>query len=315
MAHDTLRVRDFIYLDVDRLKSILAQIDKGYIEQQASTRAQAKTGSAGAEAAIPGLVKLGGTGQLVWSQQATETRTLHDHIYAYVEERLKSERLILDLNERLDEASWLDPDARATVASTAYVLVRGRMVFNDLERMRTVLREVNDIVRLVAKVSLPETPQLPEPLNRAQRRQELRSAPRVSGSAQPEVISSDLQELLEKIFHTLMPARYVAKVFPFPSQPEARITASLDQTQWLRESPNGIIYKFGTAPSQQWTLFGQVASIPEPVPDDSGPVWSLGGSLDVALAQVFRGMRELDRMAGSVSYPEIAVTPIAIYRG
>ena len=315
MDDNTLRIRDFIYLDVDRLKSILAQIDRGYLEEQERTRTETRSGTGGAEAAIPGLLKLGGTGQLVWSQQATETRTLHDHIYAYVEERLKSERLILDLNECLDEVSWLDPDARARVASTAYVLVRGRMVFNDLERIRTVLREANEIVRLVAKVSPPETPQLPEPLNRAQRRQELRSAPRASGSAQPEVISPDVQKLLEKFFDTFMPARYVAKVFPFPSQPEARVTASLDQTQWLRESPNSIIYKFGTAPSQQWTLFGQVASIPKPAPDDLGPVWSLGGTLDVALAQVFRVIRELERMAGSVSYPEIAVTPIAIYRG
>ena len=90
-----LSVRDFIYLDVDRLKSIVAQLEGGLLEQTATATGSSKSLEGGAEAGIPGLAKVGGTGQYVWTDQASETRTLHDHIYNYVEGRLREKKQLL----------------------------------------------------------------------------------------------------------------------------------------------------------------------------------------------------------------------------
>src|SRR5439155_12478659 len=138
-----LKIRDFIYLDAERLKSILAQVDESLLEKVDEAESATGSAEASADIQIPLLAKLGGAGSYVATRQVTETRTLHDAIYNFVERRLVEEDALFVLSEELDSAAWLDDSARADVNDIAFVLVRGRPLLNDFAYMKGFLSRFN----------------------------------------------------------------------------------------------------------------------------------------------------------------------------
>jgi hypothetical protein len=71
--------------------------------------------------------------------------------------------------------------------------------------------------------------------------------------------------------------------------------------------------KFGMAPNAEWTMFGQIAAVPEDGPQASPFEMYFSNEIEGALEKIFEAMRGINALL-SVSYPEIAITPIAIYR-
>jgi hypothetical protein len=86
----TTSVRDFIYLDVERLKSALSQMDKGLLETVSKAGSRTKQLGAGAGGGLAAIVGLSGKADFLWTNEQTETRTLHDHIYNLVEDALRT---------------------------------------------------------------------------------------------------------------------------------------------------------------------------------------------------------------------------------
>ena len=82
--------------------------------------------------------------------------------------------------------------------------------------------------------------------------------------------------------------------------------------EYLRDDISSIIYKYSTAPASEWTIFGQVASIPPK--KRNMPQITTGSDIEIALHDLFNAYRDIEVSAQSVVYPEIAITPIAIYR-
>jgi len=74
------------------------------------------------------------------------------------------------------------------------------------------------------------------------------------------------------------------------------------------------LYKYGTSPSSEWTLFAQIASIPEKGYHPFSIDGMTGSEIEVAMQTMFSALREIESTGLSVTYPEISVTPIAIYR-
>ena len=60
-------------------------------------------------------------------------------------------------------------------------------------------------------------------------------------------------------------------------------------------------------------MFCQIASIP-PENRHSETINTTGSEIEKALQNVFDAYRKIENLAQSTNYPEIAVTPIAIYR-
>src|SRR5688572_25790731 len=97
-----MKVRDFIYLDADRLKSIVAQTEEGLLTTISESTRGAKEGSTSAEGSVLSLIKAAGGVKLLWEDQATETRTLHDNIYNRVEQSLTDNDMLIEISEEDD---------------------------------------------------------------------------------------------------------------------------------------------------------------------------------------------------------------------
>ena len=114
------------------------------------------------------------------------------------------------------------------------------------------------------------------------------------------------------IFDLFYQDRVVVKMRPYDGVPDFRLVGNLNK-EFLRDDISSIIHKYGTAPVSKWKTLAQVASIPpEERPKEAKA--TKGAAIELALQNLFDVYREMELLAQSVVYPEIAVTPIAIYR-
>ena len=93
----SLVVRDFIYLDIDRLKSIIAQLEQGLLSSTVQSTSSSKGTDASVEGGLAGFLKGTIGADFLWQKQLTETRTLHDNIYNRVEEILVKNDLLIQI--------------------------------------------------------------------------------------------------------------------------------------------------------------------------------------------------------------------------
>lgn len=306
MAENDLVVRDFIYLDVERLKSILSQVDEGYLEKTDISQTTSGSAKAGAELQIPLLVKAGGTGEYLASNQIAETRTLHDHIYNYVERLLREQNRLFVLHEELDASKWLNDATRADINDTAFVLVTGRPLINDFTHLKSFMADFNKLAGALGRM---ESSGSAVPQSKAAAKNV-----KVAGSVKYQIPDQSIKDL-GLTLHAFVRNNLIVKILPFANDPNARAVTNLDISTALRMSLDSLIFRFGSAPRNPWTLFGQLASVP--LSTDKPYVFGgkLGGALDTSFQGMFDVFRTFEALATSVVYPEIVIVPIALYRG
>ena len=104
-SNSEARIRDFIYLDVEKVKSLLAQMQEGLLTGRSAETGTRKAVEARTGVKLPMLADIGGTGQYIWTNQETETKTLHDHIYNEAESALSGLKRLIRFPEDFDSAS------------------------------------------------------------------------------------------------------------------------------------------------------------------------------------------------------------------
>lgn len=300
----SLKIRDFIYLDIERLKSIIAQIEQGLINISTQLKSNNKEVMAKAEGSLFGLLKAAGGAKYVWENQATETKTLHDNIYNKVENALISNDLLITIPGNIQMESIIDSGFESMASNTSFILAKGKVVINDFIRMRLMLEKFNDLGKFIAQCSVSS---LPINTPKHHKNQALKKA-------QDKItLDKSMIEGFKTFFDLFYKDRVVIKMLPFEDYPDFRLVGNL-KSDFLRENISSIIYKYGKAPISEWTIFAQVASIP---PKDRSKIENKisGTDIEVALQQMFNAFQEVELLAQSeVVYPEIAITPIAIYR-
>jgi len=299
----SLKIRDFIYLDTERLKSIIAQIEQGLINGSSQLKSNNKEITAKAGGSLFGLLKAAGGAKYVLQNQTTETKTLHDNIYNKVETALLSNDLLLTIPGNIQMKSIIDSGFDSMVSDTSFILGKGKVNINDFIRMRLMLEKFNDLGKFIAQCGVSS---LPITTPKHLKNQALKKA------QDKMTLDKSTIDGFKLFFDLFYKDRVVIKMLPFEDYPDFRLVGNL-KTDFLRENISSIIYKYGTAPVSEWTIFAQVASIP---PKGRSKIENkIGGAdIEVALQQMFNAFREVELLAQSVVYPEIAITPIAIYR-
>ena len=294
-------VRDFLYMDVDRLKSVLAQLDQGLLESVSKEAGRSKQLSAAAEGKIASIVGVSGGGEFLWTNEETETRTLHDSIYNLVEEALVKAGVLFSIPGDISLDDVRAGRLQERLGDTDFVLLDGHAVVNDFTAMAQYLSRFNEVARFVARSASGDqaTPQV----QRAKQRQSAEAAPQL-----PKELVNGLSLMLEVFYKD----RIIIKLRPLLDDPMASLVGIL-RPEFLREPIDVLTYKYGPAPTQQWRMLAQVAAIPE---EGETPLATprTGGEIEAAMMVVFESMKELQTKVQQVTYPEIAVTPIAVYR-
>lgn len=344
-----LRIRDFIYLDVERMKSIFSQMEEGLIESQTHEKGNDKKLSA---QIAPGwfldlIAKAEGRGELVLTKKDSQTRTLHDHMYNLIEKKMINE----DKTYYIDETNiqlqklWKKGKLNELISDTSFVLIKGKVMIDDYVRFEEIASNFYEIDNVMNFRGTQSNKSKPKKKNKKHRR------PNVQKGNLPK---KEEIEGLSTIMKHFYKNNLILKINPFPSDIFLRFIADLDK-EFLRNPIESIIFKYGTAPVSDWYVFGQISSI---FPRNSMPnteklsniiklnsfmsnnpnypqdkdklnefieiikelnldpeeiELSKNIGFDFIMEEFFNGLRKVDDVF-SPKFPTITITPIAIYR-
>lgn len=102
-----LLIRDFIYLDIERVRSFVAQTSGG-LPSERTHQAQHQVGGEGqVEGGLPFIAKATGSTDYHYLRSQSETKSLHDHIFEELYHKLQAEKHITDLSPT-DETIWTE---------------------------------------------------------------------------------------------------------------------------------------------------------------------------------------------------------------
>jgi len=298
--------RDFIYMDTERLKSIVAQLNQGLIEATSKTVTDGDKGKVDAGINFLNILKAGSEASFLWENQATESHTMHDYLYNLAESSLKKNNLLTNIPKDFTEDDMLNPTiGKSPLNSTSFVLVKGRTMINDYTYMQRILENFDDILKSIITGEQSANKDFEE-LSQNQRNRKVQE--RINEYNLPKDIKKALLTFLGNFYND----RIVIKNIPFDESPNFRFVGTLNKS-YLRESIENIIFKYGTAPQDEWYMFAQIAAIPE-ISKNEIDISYNHNEIEKGMQIVFDALRDMEKSGLSISFPEIAVTPIAIYR-
>jgi len=284
-------MKDFIYLDIERVRSFVAQLRRG-----APDRLEESTSQRGA-----GGLRAGLTASYEYEKTSAETRSVHHYLYDEFEADIRQEGKLLVVDNSMSTSSW-DSLARR---DGQLVLAHGRVRIVDWERLVGALDAVPKIAKSVgrfAKQTLEEKRKKGE-VTQTEFQRGLREADPLAGH------TADIAEI-GRIVTELYGGTVRVKVYPF-SEDRSRQLVGNSFTQHFQQ-PQGAFFSAGggESPSDWWAL-GLIAGQATPTPTDSPAVADV---LDDQMEALVTAVEAMSRIASGIVLPRIAFSPLAIYR-
>jgi hypothetical protein len=309
------KLRDFLYLDVDRVRSLLAQLERGVVEQVVERLKQSKEGRAGAS--LFQIFDLGGT--LVREKASEQTKTLQDALYLLFEEAASETGLFDSSPSLADEASWLEGTTHRSLREGELIKLTAPTRILDSKHFHERVKRFAEWPRLIASFAAQD--QLATIKNPKQRERKLEE---LAAASLGGPVTLDLIRDIGQFTELFMGGQIVMRQFPCgEAKPDfALVGTLLDRPGFLQEEREALFAKYGAAPAS-WTVVSQVATIPKP--GEGSEELELGDLFDDEADRISRTQFEdmavqLMRLFETVGiaegpvYPSIAVTPIAVFR-
>lgn len=292
--------RDFVYLDIDRIQSIIAQLEKGVLEKVLEGRTKELQGKSGIAAGIlSSFLPLSLEGTFTRKSEIQHSKVLHDYAYTLALEALEKHRLCFEITT--DERNQL-PQTPA-----AFILVKGSATILDYGLIKQLAQNEAFFTSLSS-----QTPQKVLPNSPPQRGRKVSTPNQLTQS----------QGVVNKLWSFAEAAMGDGVQIRMKRSEDLLFVGAIDR-EFLRETTRDFIFKYGGKPQTGWVMLAQIAQITTQTDKRSllkdaqtntqmqlDPFASGTDAINIVLEQV----NLFQELLASVSFPSIAVTPIAIYR-
>lgn len=284
-----------MYLDVERVKSVIAQMDQGLADNFTEIVESQKGGEVGGKAGFFGLGAVEASGNYLTTDNRTVSSTFHDFAYTYMESQLLKD----------DQVSIVRVNSPWQFQPGQFFLMQGQMALDDFEYMTSMAKDFPNLQTQFTKLGLLE--EWKSHTSKQKKDFHRRVAEEVENSGEPGWYFETISSLIRTFYGDQL---YVTGRVGHGASRQ-KVQGPL-LPAWLRDSPEIIRFKYGSKLTGNWCLFGQVAALPV---DESRlpPNGSNSEFLDDAVDVVLDHLRSL-RSALEGSLPKVTVTPIAIYR-
>lgn len=290
MPAESAVIRDFIYIDADRLYSLYSQVFEGvaeHIVESVINSSEATDSQKG-----PLLQGSSVDTQVAEATLRTENKSLYDFMYSRLENRLgtavihASEITINDYREKLSEAFL--------------VKVSGTAEIEDYTRLDTFMQRFNDLATAIGYSQTLELRKAARAMWAQKEEETSKISDRNKRAASEREISREKKQFEEKIQSALQrqglhqeeemlaSLRLFIEIFNpqgfditiVPSENEQAIVyrGVLDK-RWLRVQPDLLRALYGTSVASKWTMVGKVTYLPKPK-DDAIPAETKVGSVE-----------------------------------
>lgn len=321
-------LREFLYVDLPKVRGLLAQLDEGIFESEMVKNTESKTSLGGAK----GLFEH----RRDWGDETTSQKSLGDALFPTLESALESEGALFDLSaELLDPGFWpttlpgaYPAGSLVRITSQGYIF-DSRLVADALSNFATATIGLQNIGSLDA----PASPPLIPPKAKGKRP----AANSVRRATPPEWPQRPLEERIPADFSfstldgkQLQGIVQVARGIYSPGlslgltptdDPRCVVHARLEEGRaFLDSEPDVLFARFGVE-TQQWTIVGTVGHYPtaniESMDSAASFIDDEGDVIRSKFGQYVNYFIKFLAQSGFADLPQrpsFSLVPIAVYR-
>lgn len=331
-------IKDLIYFDYDKAKSISSQLSGGLINE--ITKAIEEEGGLNSDLGFDLKILKGNIGSTDKDKKIrTERIELYHELLNDVERKLHEKNVLKDLNSSLTSSF---NDFLKEVPNYTYIKATGWCSFEDFERFKKIMTNFNDIQRLIYSSALENNPEiiaqkkeiseLKRGLAKANNSKELTKLKAIEKKFDKTIEELSEAQLLEETFvervkvflDTFSPNRLNFRLAPFDLFPEFQILSNLKSEYLVNGDFENVIFTYGSRPNIKLTLFGIITSCPQKndIRVDLNDEFNYyedhelteAVSYDKVFRNVFSTFENFEKFFFVPNYPKIAISPIGIYR-
>jgi len=306
----TDRIRHFIYLDTERVRSYASQIGGGIIESIQKTAETEKQGKGAISGGIPFCGKGEVTGSILFHREATETRSIHHYLFTLFEKAMEKKGILQDMS---DNSGWSSTSTQQGLSVGDFIRIRCPISIFDYQFCGNTLRTLSQIPQVIAEVVARSEVVNGKNSGSHQKSVKVRTdqvLTAMGGTNLPKTIES-VANFLEKMQGNTVSLRAYPEGAEIPY-----VLARLDPERF-QISRESMLFQFGNDIQHGWTLVAAVISIP-PKTTHSAVVPQVK-SENFNLMQLEDVMQNLMNslittgLKFKVAFPAIGVLPLAIY--
>lgn len=279
--------RDILYFNTDKVQSILAQKNEGFIHSffESSNTEHEVEGKVKSNKLLELLLQLPisvqGEYHYTRSNGLQEEKSLHDFALT---------KLINDLSPR--DVSSLSREQLSRGKKRVFVKVKGVFTLYDYEYLAETIKRIKIIGNLLGINSIGDSNEY-----------------------------SDIDNF-EKFIKTAYEGLTAIEI---KNKKGLKFLGAIN-TEFLRETMRNFMYKYGNNPGGEWEMICQITNIPKNRSEDimdfvenlresvDTPNVQKGKEIGSFMNELTKKFSKINDMFSSVSYPDISVEPIAIYR-
>jgi hypothetical protein len=321
-------VRDFIYVDIERLYSLYSQLFEGVADQIIQSYMDEATSKKSQKGSM--LKGEDIENQLAEMSRRTENKFLHDHMYNLLED---------ELSRAIQEPSGVNKDNYRDVLKDAFIVkVNGTAKINDFGRASIFIEKINALAEsfaslviysdeaVAARKTFDELVRsMPNSKEKEQAKKELSKFkdPKTYAKESGWSVDENLIKAMRQILDFGFPDAMQLVVTPLNGSENVDFTGVLDK-RWLRIQPEFLRALYGGEIEWNWTMVGQLTFLPGAKPLTQEDVAKLSSpdistdnivSLKAPLQTVFERLRFFERVSlEGGKRIEVIVSPLAVYR-
>ncbi|MEZ4669557.1 MAG: hypothetical protein R3E39_16760 [Anaerolineae bacterium] len=283
-------IRDFIYLDIERIRSFVAQMSQGLPSERTSETGKEMGGEGSVEGGLL-FAKLKGGTDFRYLKSDTETKSLHDHIFEEFLQGLAKRKLLISVPD--DNVDWSDSnfeDGGFILAKGVFKIVDYRATVESLQNASNLMKL---IVRIVSKTGTTNS------------QQQVADAKRTSDQLK-DLPLKDMVSFVDQFYGELIRV----KIFPFPNI-ENRVFVGTTDRHLFRHSLTALTGLYGSVIDANWQCLLQVS---KGSPIETQKYMSQGSQIEDKVENLADILTSLTTLTQGIKFPAIGVIPIAIYR-
>ena len=277
-------LRDFIYIDKDRLYSLYSQLFKGVAESMVEAFSSGKEDTKKERSLEQNLIE---------ASYKVRNVILFDHIYNSLEDKLASQLLLVD-----------DGTTFGDLTPGSYIKVTGKATIEDFERLIFLLKNFNDIGMALAHMKLHNDSIANTQSGKSGSKNSIEQYAKSNGL----LLDKKFTESMVKIIENFHGCALDVTIEPHSPQLGAFFKVTLDEKN-MRISSNMVRKIYGNKPIMDWTIVGEITGFQ--------PRENIAASTYInTFSQMFSQVAEIDDSFEGVGDGQtsiVHIAPIAVY--
>lgn len=318
-------LREFLYVDTDKVRGMLAQLDGGVLEEERETTRDDKRTQ-------------GGVGRFAqhysaWGSERLVQKSLGDALFPTLEAALESEGVLQDISESLTEREYWTPDrlqADVPPGTVVRITAQGslfdaRYVASIFAGFATTYQGLQGLGTVPSASSTTPRGKKPQQQPKQQAKPDMQpqledSIPELGASAAEEGIGTDQLRAMIRVSRGIFTPGLHLNLSP-TNNDEFIVGARLQEGRQFLDSDTDILFARYGIGQQEWTLVGTIGHYAQDVNDGSNDAASFAsGDESVNRARMASFVNRFMGQLGSQGFidlpqlPGFSVVPLAVYR-